>query len=99
MKRNILLTTASMLSIVLCTFHLTDDIVHGWEPGTLRTLYALPIFVVWLYGTLLLRERASGHIIMLLGSLASLGIAIIHMTGRGIGIASRVANTSGHHFF
>src|SRR5689334_7941809 len=99
MKPNVLLAGASMLSIVLCTFHLTDDIVHGWEPGTLPNLYALPIFVVWLYGTLLLRERLSGHIIMLVGSLAALGIPIIHMSGRGIGTASRVANTSGHHFF
>ena len=99
MKPNVLLTSASILSILLCTFHLTDDIVHGWEPGTLRNLYALPIFVVWLYGTLLLRERRSGRIIMLLGALVSLGIPFIHMTGRGIGIASRVANTSGHHFF
>ena len=99
MKPNILLTSASLFSLLLCTFHLTDDIVHGWEPGTLVNLYALPIFVVWLYGALLLRERASGYIIMLIASLLSLGIPIIHMTGRGIGIASRVANTSGHHFF
>jgi hypothetical protein len=99
MKPNALLTTASLLSILLCTFHLTDDMVHGWEPGTLRNLYALPIFVVWLYGTLLLRERRSGQIIMLLGALVSLGVPAIHMSGRGIGTASRVANTSGHHFF
>ena len=99
MKPNVLLTSASTLSILLFTFHLTDDIVHGWEPGTLRNLYALPICVVWLYGTLLLRERRSGYIIMLLGSLISLGIPVIHMSGRGIGIASRVANTGGHHFF
>ena len=99
MKPYVLLTTASMLSILLCTFHLTDDIVHGWEPGTLGNLYALPIFVVWLYGTLLLRDRPSGYIIMLLGSLVSLGVPAIHMSGRGIGVASRVANTSGHHFF
>ena len=99
MRPNLLLTGASLLSILLCTFHLTDDIVHGWEPGTLPNLYALPIFVVWLYGTLLLRQRPSGYIIMLLGSLISLGIPIIHMTGRGIGTGSRVANTSGHHFF
>src|SRR5262249_7690018 len=99
MKPNVLLTSASMLSILLSTFHLTDDIVYGWEPGTLETLYALPIFVVWLYGTLLLRERPSGYIIMLLGSLVSMAIPAIHMSGRGIGIASRVANTSGHHFF
>ncbi len=99
MKRNVLLTSASLLSILLCTFHLTDDIVHGWEPGTLGNLYALPIFVVWLYGTLLLRERLSGYIIMLLGSLAAVGVPVIHMSGRGIGTASRVANTSGYHFF
>jgi hypothetical protein len=98
-KPSVLLTTASLLSILLCTFHLADDIVHGWEPGTLRNLYALPILVVWLYGTLLLRERPSGYIVMLLGSLVSLGIPAIHMSGRGIGIASRVANTGGHHFF
>jgi len=35
MKPNVLLTSAAILSILLCTFHLTDDIVHGWEPGTL----------------------------------------------------------------
>jgi hypothetical protein len=99
MKPSTLLTAASMLSIVLFTFHLTDDIVHGWEPGTVGNLYALPIFVVWLYGTLLLRKRLSGYIIMLLGSLVSLGIPIIHMSGRGIGTTSRVANTSGYHFF
>jgi hypothetical protein len=99
MKRHVLLTGASLLSILLSTFHLADDIVHGWEPGTLGNLYALPIFVVWLYGTLLLRERLSGYIIMLVGSLLSLGIPVIHMSGRGIGTASRVANTSGHHFF
>jgi hypothetical protein len=99
MKRHVLLTGASLLSILLSTFHLADDVVHGWEPGTLGTLYALPIFVVWLYGTLLLRERLSGYLIILVGSLLSLGIPVIHMSGRGIGTASRVANTSGHHFF
>jgi hypothetical protein len=24
---------------------------------------------------------------------------MVHMSGRGVGLASRVANTSGHHFF
>src|SRR5262245_4015963 len=99
MKRNVLLASASCLSIVLCTFHLTDDIVHGWEPGTLGNLYALPIFVVWLYGTLMLNKRLSGYLIMLVGSVLSLGIPVIHMSGKGIGTASRVANTGGHHFF
>ena len=99
MTPNVLLFRASLFSILLSTFHLTDDIVHGWEPGTLGNLYALPIFVVWLYGTLLLRYRPAGYVIMFVGSLMSLGIPVIHMSGRGIGVASRVANTSGYHFF
>jgi hypothetical protein len=36
---------------------------------------------------------------MLVGALLTLLIPVIHMSGRGIGTASRVANTSGHHFF
>lgn len=99
MKPSALLTGASLLSILLSTFHLADDIVHGWEPGTLGNLYALPIFVVWLYGTLRLRERLSGSLIMLVGALLALGLPIIHMSGRGIGAASRVAGTSGYHVF
>jgi hypothetical protein len=36
MKHNVMLTIASLLSILFMTFHLTDDIVRGMEPGTLR---------------------------------------------------------------
>jgi hypothetical protein len=99
MKPNTLLAAASLLSILLCTFHLTDDIVHGWEPGTLQTLWTVPIFVAWLYGTLVLRDRRSRQFVMVLGALLAMGIPVIHMTGKGIGTASRVANTGGHHFF
>jgi len=56
MKHNVLLTVASLLSILFMTFHLTDDIVRGMEPGTLSNLTALPIVVVWLYGTLVLAQ-------------------------------------------
>ena len=99
MTPRVLLQRASFLSIVLCTLHLTDDIVHGWEAGTLADLSVLPILVVWLYGTLPLGERRAGQVIMLLGSLIALVIPIIHMSGKGIGAASRVANTSGHYLF
>jgi hypothetical protein len=57
------------------------------------------ITVVLLYGTLVLAERRSGYIIMLLGSLFSLIVPIIHMKGRGVGITSRVPHYSGHFFF
>src|SRR5437660_12764423 len=81
------------------TFHLTDDIVRGFERGGASNLTAVPIVVVWLYGTLVLAERRSGYIIILLGSLLSLVVPIVHMQGKGVGVASRMVNTSGHFFF
>jgi hypothetical protein len=36
---------------------------------------------------------------MLLGSLLSLVVPLVHMQGRGVGVASRLVNTSGHFFF
>jgi len=60
---------------------------------------AVLISVVWLYGTLVLAERRSGYIIMLLGSLLSLAVPVIHMKGKGVGVASGIANSSGGFFF
>lgn len=97
MKHNVMLTIASLLSIVLFTFHITDDIVRGYEKGGLSNLTAVPIVVAWLYGTLVLTERRSGYVIMLLGSLLGLGIPILHMKGRGLNAA--VAGSSGGFFF
>jgi hypothetical protein len=82
------------------TFHLAGDIVYGYEPGGLANLIMLVLIsVVWLYGTLVLFERRSGYIIMLLLSLFSLVVPYIHMSGKGVGVASRLANTGGHFFF
>ncbi len=47
MKHNVMLTIASLLSILFLTFHLTDDIVRGMEPGTLSKLTAVPS---WSFG-------------------------------------------------
>jgi len=98
MKRN-LLTIASLLSILFGTTHLAQDIVYGYEPGKVSNLILVPIVVVWLYGTLVLEERLSGYIIILLGSLLSLAVPIVHMSGRGVGVASRMAGSNGHFFF
>ena len=99
MKQSVMLTIASLLSILFFTFHLAADIVRGIEPGTLTNLWAVPIFVFWLYGTLVLAERRSGYIITLLGGLFALVVPIAHMRGKGVGVASRFANFSGHYFF
>src|SRR6202023_1802075 len=97
MKPNVMLTVASLLSILFFTFHLTDDIVRGMEPGTLSNLTAVPILVIWLYGTLVLAERRSGYVIILLGSLLGLVVPVIHMKGAGVGRA--IAKSNGAFFF
>lgn len=99
MKQNLLLTITSLLSILLMTFHLTDDIVRGMEPGGLSSLTAVPILVVLLYGTLVLAGRRSGYVVILLGSLLLLVVPVIHMKGKGVGVASGIANSSGGFFF
>jgi len=97
MKQNVLLTIASLLSILLSTFHLSDDIVRGMEKGGASNLIAIPILVVWLYGTLALAERRSGYVIVLLGSLLGLAIPVVHMRGAGVG--AQVAKVPSGGFF
>jgi hypothetical protein len=94
-----MLTIASLLSILLLTFHLADDIVRGFEKGGVSNLIAVPIVVVWLYATLVLAERRSGYIIILLLSLLGMVVPVIHMSGRGVGAGSRIADSSGAFFF
>ena len=99
MKDSVMLVIASLLSILFFTFHLAHDIVRGFEPGKLTNLTAVPIFVFWLYGTLVLFERRSGYIITLLGGLFSLLVPVAHMRVKGVGVTSSLAGTSGHFFF
>jgi hypothetical protein len=92
MKQNVVLTIAFLLSILLMTLHLTDGIVREMEPGTLSDLIALPILVVWLYGTLVLAGKRSGYVIILLGSLLGLVVPVIHVKGAGVGGAIAKSN-------
>jgi hypothetical protein len=96
MKHNLTLTIASLLSNLFLTFHLTDDVVRGLEPGGLTNLIPLPIVAVWLYGTLVLAGRRSGYVIILLGSLLGLVVPFVHMMGKGVG---EIAKSSGGFFF
>jgi hypothetical protein len=100
MKQNIMLTITSLLLVLFLTFHLADDIRHGYEPGGLSNLVVLVLVsVVWLYGTLVLAGRRAGYIITFLLSLFSLVVPYVHMKGKGVGITSRLVNYSGHFFF
>src|SRR5688572_14824620 len=81
------------------SLHLADDIVRGYEKGDVYTLTAVLIFCTWLYGTLMLRERRWGYIIVLLASLLSLAVPYLHMRGKGVALSSRVAHSDGAFFF
>ena len=86
MKHNLMLTITSLLSILFMTLHLTSDTIHakvGTPEAGGSTLVAVPVLVVWLYATLVLSERRSGHVIMLVGSLLALGMPVIHVIGAG----------------
>ncbi|HEX4166045.1 MAG TPA: hypothetical protein VHZ55_11280 [Bryobacteraceae bacterium] len=85
MKQTDMLTTASLLTILFMTFHLTGDILFRMAPAGLVNLLAVFIFVVQLYGTLVLGGRRAGYIIIFLGSVLGLVIPVVHMKGtRGV---------------
>jgi hypothetical protein len=96
MRQTVLLKITSLLTLVLLLFHVADDITRGYEKGGLANLAAVPICVVWLCGTLLLAERRSGYVIVLIGSLLGVFVPYVHMSGKGIG---EVAKSSGGFFF
>lgn len=98
MNHNVTLTITSLLSILLMTFHLSDDIVRGFEPGGLRNVTGVLMLVIWLFGTVVLAGRRSGYIIILLGSILGSGVPVVHMMGRGL-VGGRIANSSGIHFW
>ena len=98
MKHRVTLTITSVLSILFFATHWVDDIVHGISPGGGSGLGGVLILVFWLYGTLVLGEQRSGHIIMLLGSIFGLGVLVIHMWGAGL-VGGRIANSSGVFFW
>ena len=65
------LTITSLLSGLLASFHLSDDIVRGIEPGGTSNYTGVLILAVYLYATLMLAERRWAHLIVLIGSATS----------------------------
>jgi hypothetical protein len=99
MKRNLVLPVTSLLSILLASFHLVDDIVYGSEKGVALNLLMVAILAVWLYGTLMLSEGRLGHIIMLIGSLLGLTVFWTHLSGTGGLAGIEIGKLSGAFFF
>ena len=95
MKQPATLVVASLLSIFLLTLHITDDIVRGISKAEPANT-ALVVLVIFLYGTLVLAERRSGHVIMLLVGLFAAAMPVMHMRGTHYG---EIAASTGGFFF
>ncbi|MDP9050052.1 MAG: hypothetical protein M3O31_04915 [Acidobacteriota bacterium] len=95
MKNNTMLIMASLLSLLLLTLHITDDIVRGISEAESSNI-ALLVLVVFLYGTLVLPERRWGHVIMLLVGLLAAAMPVMHMRGAHYG---EIAKSPGGFFF
>ena len=84
MKQNVMLTIASLLSLLLLGLHLTDDVVRGMFPGGIAILYAALVAGALLYAMLVLAERRSGQVIMLVVSLIAYFVQKTRVPGRRI---------------
>jgi len=94
LRSNVTLTSSSTLTIALFVLHVSDDVVRGIDKIGPLNLIGVSIFVVWLYGTLVLSDRRSGYIIMLLGSLFGAVPSLAHMvTGVSRTLASSANGT------
>jgi hypothetical protein len=95
MKPSVILTVTSLLSIVLLSLHISEDIVLGFAGGGLTNLAGMAVLVVFLCGALLLSDRRSGLVIVLIGSILAAAMPVLHMTGAGVG----VKRSAGAFFF
>ena len=95
MRENVMLTIASLLSILLLTLHITDDIVRGISKAESSNI-ALTVLAVLLYGTLVLAGRRLGYVTtLIIGFFAAL-MPVLHMRGAHYG---EIAKSPGGFFF
>jgi hypothetical protein len=78
-KQHDLLSVTSVLSVLLLALHLSQDIVFGLDPAGLHHLFGVAILVVVVCGAVVLRERRSGTVIMLLGGVLAASMLPLHM--------------------
>jgi hypothetical protein len=80
---------------------MTDDFLRegGLAVRGTNNLVVIPVLALFLYGTLVLAERRSGYIIMLIAGLAGLGMPVIHMALAHNVIANDLARARGDYLF
>ena len=73
-----LLVVMSVLSLILSSIHLAHDVVRGSDTWGRQSLIGVLLLVVWLYGTLVVPDKRSGQVIMLVGGLLAAAMPVIH---------------------
>jgi hypothetical protein len=93
MNEKVILIVTSLLSLLLLSLHVSDDIAHGFDKWHPFSFIGVLVLGLLLYGTLVGTERRAGQVITLLVGLLAAGMPVIH---RGAGA---VAKSSGGFFF
>jgi hypothetical protein len=95
MKESTIVVVTSLLSILLLTLHVSDDIVRGISKAEPSNT-ALIVLAVMLYGPLVLAGRRSGYVVMLFVGLFAAAMPVIHMRGAHY---PEIAKSAGGFFF
>lgn len=79
MKQNDLLSMTSVISVLLLSLHISQDIVFGFDRAGLNHLVGVGLLFVLACGAVLLPDRRSGRVIMLLGGAMAAAMLPLHM--------------------
>ena len=96
MNKTQLLTAGSLLSLVLLTIHIVDDIARGWDSAGMLNMIGISVMAVLLYGATVLRERLAGLLMMLFVGFSAAAMPVIHLRSARI---NEIAQASGGYFF
>lgn len=82
MKKSVLLTVTTVTWVLLFPIHVAQDVVFGLDRAGVNQAVGIVIMVVWLYPALILPERLSGLIMLLIGGVLAAGMPVLHLRGR-----------------
>jgi hypothetical protein len=78
------LTVLTVLSVVLMSIHISDDMARGFDSVGVQNVFGIVILGAWAYGALALQGRRSGYILQLLGGVFGVGVLVLHLNGKGL---------------
>src|SRR5438046_9805215 len=79
MKQHALLSITSIVSVLLLSLHISQDIVFGFDRAGLNHLVGVAILLLVVGGAVLLRARPSGKVIRLLSGVMAVGMLPLHI--------------------